>query len=801
MKRSHSDHQEVRTLKLTPLSKAVKRGLAYSSMVVVSSAMISTPAMAQSESGDLVLEEIIVTAQKREQSLQDVPIAVTAFNSRKIEELGIQSFSDYALMMPNVSFKSFGAPGGATIYMRGASDGGDANPSGSAPSVGLYLDEQPVTSIGSNLDVHIYDIERIEALGGPQGTLFGASSQSGTIRIITNKPDTSAFEAGFDIGAGGTDSGDASYSAEGFLNQPLGERAALRVVAWYLEEGGWIDNIAGSRTYALEGGYGYNGDPNAPYGRTRTINNDHLVKKNFNDLTKTGGRAALKVDLSDSWVGTLSVITQKIESEGVWEHDPDNVGKYKIQRFNPDFQEDKFTQLGVTIEGNLENHQLVYAGAFLDRTVDYQTDYSAYGEDAYFVPYYACDYSATGIDLATQSNTDCTSLEEFYTEDNEYDRTSHEIRLVSTGDGRLNYTVGVYYEKFEHDYFLKWIQPEMSPNRYVDGEPGLYFRTDQVRTDKQTSLFGEISYAFTDSLTGSFGMRYFDEDHSVTGVVGWGQALFGVNDTLADSKVSNDDTIFKGNLTWRINDNRMVYFTYSEGYRPGGLNRDPGLPSQAWIPDKVKNYEIGWKTTSDDGRLRFNGAAYLMDWSDIQYTVYNFFLSACCGNVYNLSTAQILGLEADITYAASEAWTLSAAFAYNDGETTDDFVLPNGLLSVPDGTALPNVPEWKGNILARYEFNMSDMPAYAQLAWSYTGKSWSEIVPNTVTKPENRFPQKSYSIANFRTGINKGSWGVDLYVNNLTNEAAEIYVHPRNYEPTTVVNRPRNYGLKFWKRY
>ena len=208
-----------------------------------------------------------------------------------------------------------------------------------------------------------------------------------------------------------------------------------------------------------------------------------------------------------------------------------------------------------------------------------------------------------------------------------------------------------------------------------------------------------------------------------------------------------------------------------------------------------ENYEIGWKTTSDDGRMRFNGAAYLMDWSDVQYTVYNFSLSACCGNVYNLSTAEILGVEADITYAVSEAWTLSAAFAYNDGETTDDFVLPNGLLSVPDGTELPNVPEWKGNIFARYEFNMSDMPAYAQLAWSYTGKSWSEIVP------ASRYQQESYSIANFRTGLNKGSWGVDLYVNNLTNEAAEIYVQPRNYEPTTVVNRPRNYGLKFWKRY
>lgn len=806
MKRTHSDHHEIRRLELTPLSKAVKRGLAYSSMVAASSAMISLPAMAQDDAVSLMLEEVIVTAQKREQNLQDVPIAVTVFNSKKIEELGIESFVDYALMMPNVSFKSFGAPGGATIYMRGASDGGDGNASGSTPSVGLYLDEQPVTSIGSNLDVHIYDIERIEALGGPQATLFGASSQAGTLRIITNKPDSSAFAAGFDIGGGGTSGGDANYSLEAFLNQPLGERAALRLVGWYIEEGGWIDNVPGTRTYQLEWGpYNYY-DPNAPYGRTRTIDNDHLIENDINELTKTGARAALRVDLTDNWTGTLSVITQELDSDGLWEYDPNLPGQDSIQRFNPDFQTDEFTQTGLTFEGDLGNHQFVYAGSFMDRDVDYQSDYSAYGEYTVFVPYYACDYSATGPDLATQSNTDCTSLEEFYTEDNKYERTSHEIRLVSTRDGPLNYTVGFFYEDSEHDYFLKWIQPFMASTLPVPGFDDLYFRTDQVRIDEQKALFGEVTYDFTDAVSGTFGMRYYDEDHSVRGVVGWGPGIFGnppftvesipdFRDTNADSDVSNDDIIYKANLTWRLSDDAMTYFTFSEGYRPGGINRDPGIPKQIWIPDKVTNYEFGWKTTSKNGRMRWNGAVYFMDWDDIQYTVYEFALSACCGNVYNLSTAEIFGVETDITYLASDQWTLSAAAAYNDGETTADFILPNGRLSVPNGTELSNVPELKGNIFARYEFNMKNMPAYAQLTWSYTGSSYSEIRPST------RFRQSSYTIANFRTGINNGDWGVDLFVNNLTDEVAQIYIQPRNYEPTVVTNRPRNYGLKFWKRY
>jgi outer membrane receptor protein involved in Fe transport len=300
-------------------------------------------------------------------------------------------------------------------------------------------------------------------------------------------------------------------------------------------------------------------------------------------------------------------------------------------------------------------------------------------------------------------------------------------------------------------------------------------------------------------------MRYFDETHKVTGVVGWGPGVFcpgtpDCRDTNADSKTSTDDTVFKANLTWRVNDDAMVYVTWSEGYRPGGLNRDPGLPSQEWVPDFLTNYEFGWKTTWNGGRVRWNGAAYFMDWEDIQYTVYNFFLSACCGNVYNLSTAEVKGFESDISILASEAFTLSAAVAYNDGETTDDFILPPGSdgvsrLSVPEGTELPNVPKWKGNIFGRYSFDISDMPAYAQLTVSYTGNSWSEIVPDT------RFKQDSYTVANFRTGIARDSWGVDLFVNNLTDEVAQFYVHPRNYEPTIVSNRPRSYGLRYWMRF
>jgi outer membrane receptor protein involved in Fe transport len=257
-----------------------------------------------------------------------------------------------------------------------------------------------------------------------------------------------------------------------------------------------------------------------------------------------------------------------------------------------------------------------------------------------------------------------------------------------------------------------------------------------------------------------------------------------------------------------MSDDAMLYFTWSEGYRPGGVNRDPGLPASAltWDPDFVDNYEIGWKTTLADGRVRLNGAVYFMEWEDIQYTVYNSSLSFCCGTVFNLSTAEVKGVEADITILATDALTFSASLAFNDAETTGDFVLPTAslTLSVPAGTPLPNVPDFKGNIVARYDFDIGDMGAYAQISYSYTGSSTSEITRDDRGRypfDQNMWPQDSYGIGNIRAGIDKESWGVDVFVNNFTDEVADYYVHPRPYEPSTVTNRPISYGAKLWMRF
>jgi iron complex outermembrane receptor protein len=755
-------------------------------VAVALSALSAGPAALGQETS-MALEEVVVTARKRSESLQDVPISIQALTSAKIDELGITSFDDYAAMLPTVSFSGIG-PGTNRIFMRGAADGGDGNASGSQPSVGVYLDEQPVTAIGANLDVHIYDIERIEALAGPQGTLYGASSQSGTLRIITNKPDPSAFEAGFDVNYATIEDGDYNHGIEGFANIPLSDRAAIRLVGWTTQDGGWIDNVPGTRTYEFGPGYGYNPNPVAP---PKTIDNEKWVKEDQNEVKTKGARAALRVDLTENWAGTASVLYQKQESDGAFDQDP-SLGENEIQRYYDDYQDDEFTQYALTLEGELLNHGIIYAGSYMDRDLDYYSDYTAYGEEAYWVPYYACDYYA---DEANQ----CSSLEQYLYYENTYERTSHELRLQSLGDGPFHYTAGLYYEDAEHKYDQQFVQPFMSPTLWTRGRENMFFNTDQKRTDELWAVFGELTYDITDSLRATVGARHYDSTNKLEGYTGWGQTNYNPNFGFdVDSKTEDDDEIYKFNVTWDVTQDAMVYATYSEGYRVGGLNRDPNVTPATYAPDKLTNYELGWKTTWLEGRLRFNGAAYYSEWDDMQFTIYDFALSPV-GNTYNVGEAEIKGAEMDFSYLMFDSFTLSGAMAYNDGETTQDFILQTRTgevdFNVPDGTDLPNVPEFKYTLNGRYEFTLASLDSYAQLTYTYTDESWNDI------SPDDRVKQDEFKNLNLRTGFNTGAWGVELYATNLTDENDNISVGNRSYYDTATPQRPRTVGVRFNMRF
>ena len=267
-------------------------------------ALVAMPAFAQdvpADEAEVDPTEIVVTAQKRSESLQNVPISIQALGTQKLDQLNISDFKGYAAQLPSVSFQSSGAPGSNVVYMRGVASGGDGNHSGSLPSVGVYLDEQPVTTIGGNLDVHIYDIARIESLSGPQGTLYGASSEAGTIRIITNKPSTAGFEGRVDAEVNKIDHGGWGGKLEGMINAPLSDMAALRVVGFYQKDGGFIDNVLGTRTFC--GGVNFDVDGNCIQDGI-SVNNASQVKNDYNYTDTWGGRAALQIDLNDTWTAT-----------------------------------------------------------------------------------------------------------------------------------------------------------------------------------------------------------------------------------------------------------------------------------------------------------------------------------------------------------------------------------------------------------------------------------------------------------------------------------------------------------------
>jgi outer membrane receptor protein involved in Fe transport len=307
MSKSATRGNERAAIRLKPLALGVRTALLTKrhAPLVATTLLASTMAFGQAgNSGEL--EEIVVTAQKREQNLQAVPISVNVLDQQLLQDQNIKGFSDYVLLLPNVSSQSYG-PGQSQIFMRGCSDGGDGNFSGTNPSTAMYLDEQPVTAIGRNLDVQIYDVARIEALGGPQGTLYGSSSQCGTIRIITNKPNSDGFEGGYDLGVNSVDDGDTGYSAKGFVNFPLSDNAAIRLVGWFEEEGGWIDSVPGTATFSRSGITVQNSG-NAD-SRFNTVEDD------YNTTTNTGARAMLGIDLNDNWTLNASVMAQTQESD------------------------------------------------------------------------------------------------------------------------------------------------------------------------------------------------------------------------------------------------------------------------------------------------------------------------------------------------------------------------------------------------------------------------------------------------------------------------------------------------------
>jgi iron complex outermembrane recepter protein len=785
------------------------RGVFLSTLLA--STALTTVAFAADSGG---IETVVVTAEKRTENMQHVPISIQVLGTQKIEELHIQSFTDYAAMLPSVSFSPNAAGGGlndpgfANVYFRGITSGNDGNHSGSEPSVGIYLDEQPITTIGGALDIHTYDIARVEALAGPQGTLYGASSEAGTIRVITNKPDSSGFSAAYDAEVNDVDHGGVGGTAEGFVNIPISDNAAIRIVGWDEHDAGYVDNIAGTDTAAGI----VNGVRTYPVGNI-AVSNAPFLKKDENDTDIFGGRAALKIDLNNNWTITPSFMGQKTEAHGSYAFNP-AAGDLDVIKYGPEYSNDSWYQAALTIEGKIANLDLTYAGAYMGRHIHSVLEYSDYSffYDQYYGQYIV-NNAGNLIDPAQ------TIIGKDY-----FTKNSQELRVTSPASDRFRYTAGLFYEQQTHAIFQDYTIKDLAQNLWVPGFADTIWLTQEWRVDTDYAAFGEASFDILPNLTLTAGGRLFESDNSLRGYFGYSNlydnevgsssGMISCPDPTADhicqnlnKKTDAHGFTHKVNLNWQVDDDRMLYFTWSTGFRPGGVNRNALVTDQPYRPDFLTNYEIGWKTSWFDNTLRFNGDVFLENWKDFQFS----FLGPNSVTVIaNAGQAQSKGIEGQLDWRATQDLTISGSAALTDAHLTQPYCkdptdcAAAGSLQAPNGQQLPITPKFKANATGRYNFDAFGWPSYVQATVMYNGSTWNDL---RTFERDVLGKNPAYTVANFSFGVTHDNWTADILLENAFDERANLYRYSEctpgvcGAEPYIISNTPRTIAFKVGQKF
>jgi outer membrane receptor protein involved in Fe transport len=663
------------------------------------SAVIGSTSMANAQ--NLTLEEVIVTATKRKSTLQSLPQAITAFTTEDIKRQGFAVLDDYANSIPSLAFARR-EPAGTSVVFRGVAASGIQY--GTNPSASVYLDESPITQAGLNPDPRLIDIERIEALSGPQGTLFGDASQSGTLRIITNKADPTQMSGWVEGNVAYVeDSDDLDNDISGMVNIPLIEdKLAVRLVGFRSDEAGYVDNVLGeSQADQWVESRIASGLP-----VRERFDNANRVDDDVNSAETVGGRAALRWFINDDWTVDIAGIIQNLDVDGYGDVNLGLDDREQVRFENEELSDDWY-QVSVSLEGNLGFADMVLTGSYFNRELTYDADATDYLHDfdqKYNPSYYAI-YDFTGAPRG------------FVIQDQDDDRWTVEGRLTTPldSDSRWNGLVGFFYGKLDREqlnisdvrgfsntefyanlgyYYLNYLanSPYYNPNYatfHNTGSDNWFFGAYDLDLE-QVAIFGEVTWDATEKLSFTAGARWFDheqefklqqgdllEDRSVNVE----RNYFYTNET---KNFSEDDWVPRLNATYQINDDVLTYVTYSEGFRSGGANplRNTSVLPDEYDSDTLKNYEIGLKSEWFDNTLRFNAVAYHMQWDDIQIQV----------NDPNFSEAEIDGFEGEISWLPAVGWDITANFAFINAEISEDNTIEeNGVViaEVSDGTQLP----------------------------------------------------------------------------------------------------------------
>ena len=825
---------------LPPASHS-KLALAIAAALSGTAVMHGAPALAATASSDsTTLEEVVVTARKRTENLQDVPISIDVFSKKDIQNLAISQFEDYATISPSISFVSAG-PGTQTFVMRGVSDGSNSNYANAAATAFL-VDDMSMNYYGTTPDLHLYDIERIEVLNGPQGTTFGAGAMSGALRFITNKPDPTAFSAGVDLDGGKVESGSHNGTAEGFINLPLiADWTALRISAFSDYHGGFINNLNQTRNWV-------NGT---------VSNNSQWAGQNYNTEKVTGARVALGQKIADGWKATLTYSYQRQLTHGAWDQDPTiggalgadgttlvngpvrSIGDHNVVRFGPEYKQYYTKTLDFHLDGDVGIGDLVYANTYWAQDDKWVNEYSEYMQylnvganppdtsfNASTQQGFTCltdPYYSTLLTGTSQPYSGCGAPIQYYDYIQHIDRWSNELRLQSKDGGRFHWLTGVYWEKTRDIYSNYYHMPALKPagqawqyTNYYYGvtttppKPDDWYSYESRSDYLQTTEFANVSYDITPKLNIEAGTVHFHSSfNTYNGYGGFWYNPQPANQAPGSSTKWNSKVV----VSYKPLDSLLVYADWSEGFRDGGANGglpqgcvNNGVPA-SFTPDTLTNWELGWKSTMLDRHLQWNGAFYYMPWKNLQSLIFDPNLCASNSFTANIGDARVYGMESDLKYQANAFLSMEVNFSYNDSRVTSDkYYNPSAATSalyVEPGERLPYVAyfNWSGNI--RYEAPIKDaLHGYVQYDVAHKGDMWNDL----QTNGSNGLPrvlQPGYSVMNLRIGLNQvdAHWLTEFYITNLLNKNAVIYTNEGNFDLRETVNEPRVFGVRLSYRF
>ena len=867
------------------LSYAIAAILGGSAGLVHAAPATDTTADTSSE-----IQEITVTAQRRTENAQDVPITLQAMTGETLKQLNVSTFDDFIKYVPNVTSANLG-PGQSSIFMRGLSVGvtgqQGTGTTGPIPNVAVYLDEQSTALPGRNLDVYAADMERIEVLEGPQGTLFGSGAEAGVVRYITNKPKLDVTEGDVNAGYSYTAGGDPNSNVDAMLNLPLiPDTLAVRAVIYNDNRGGYINNVPATFTRAgTDLGLTRYNNGILPT-NSQSINNNNLVANGINPVTYTGFRLSALWKINEQWNALLTQSYQNMNAQGVFYDQPygpegltlnalgEPIGVTKLPAnsvtlFNPSYDKDKFENTSLTVNGQIGDLKLVYSGGYLVRNIEQQQDYTNYSRGVFGYYYQCAGYSKTSA-AAGQCFTPSAAWQE--SEKNTHQ--SHELRLSTPDDWRLRGIGGVYYEEFkiydDTDWTYKTVPscsatyndncfnnvqpwPGSNANNPNERNDNVGFFDDTQRTIIQKAAFGSMDfdiipkkliitagtryYRFNESElggdVGSFYCKnfapttYFGPCTSATNGNGQpggtgilGSAPYGTNFNAA----SFNNSIYHGfrsraNLSWHVTDDILLYYTWSQGFRPGGFNRGikyeqpdaTGAYQYAtpatYRPDTLVNNEIGFKTEFLNHRLQINGAVYQEDWKN---TIVEFFAPQLgFGNltfVTNGPNYRVRGGELQVVARVSEGLTVQGSASYNRSYETNSPLLTNNNPASPnfgkpitsvvnvfglEGSPLGESPTFQGNMRVRYEFPLGEYKAFSQVGGQYYGASWSTV--GTV----DNYEMGGWATFDASAGIGKDAWTAEFFGQNLGDRNASVYTNSAQFIQTQTPLRPRIAGVKF----